>query len=184
MPDYKNGKIYKITSPNTRRVYYGSTVQSLSDRLHKHIYVYKCFLAGKPFNGERISFKVIKKGDAVISLVENFPCDTKAELLRRERWYIENNKCVNKKMPIQTNDERKEYNRKFSEMKRKNMTAEEKIERAKYQKKYMRTYQKLDRVKAKRYEKFNCECGGRYQYSSKAKHMKSKKHQAYISSLQ
>ena len=36
------------------------------------------------------------------------------------------------------------------------------------------------RNKEKRNEKFDCECGGRYSYSYKAKHFKTKKHQAFI----
>jgi len=43
----------------------------------------------------------------VITLVEKYRCETKDELHARERYYIENNKCVNKVIPTRTT---KEYN--------------------------------------------------------------------------
>ena len=42
-------------------------------------------------------------------IIEKYPCDTKKELLSRERYYIENNKCVNKLLPIVTQDEKNKY---------------------------------------------------------------------------
>jgi hypothetical protein len=42
--------------------------------------------------------------------VELFPCASKDELLRRERFYVENNECVNKKIPKQTYQEYGEKN--------------------------------------------------------------------------
>ena len=37
-----------------------------------------------------------------------------------------------------------------------------------------------DKILEKKRKKFNCECGGRYTYNHKAKHLNSKKHQNYI----
>ena len=39
-----------------------------------------------------------------------------------------------------------------------------------------------DRIKENQNKKFNCECGGKYSYSHKARHMKSVKHQKYLGS--
>jgi len=78
MADYKNGKIYKITSPNCVEVYIGSTIQSLNDRFLKH--KSDCKIDNRNINSKL----VIDKGEAVIELIEIFSCDYKKELERRE----------------------------------------------------------------------------------------------------
>jgi hypothetical protein len=93
MKDYQNGKIYKLVGSGL--TYYGSTIQKLSQRKARH----KCHL--------NCSSKLLfEKGDVDIVLVENFPCNSKEELQSRERWYIENNNCINKAIPMRT---KKEY---------------------------------------------------------------------------
>ena len=78
MPDYKNGKIYQILSPNTDKVYIGSTTQPL----HKRFYEHKSrFTKPDHYNA---SCEVIKAGDAKIELIEEYPCENKMELERRE----------------------------------------------------------------------------------------------------
>jgi hypothetical protein len=44
-------------------------------------------------------------------LVENYSCNSKKELETRERYYIENNECVNKNMPTRTMKEYQEENK-------------------------------------------------------------------------
>ena len=92
---YQRGKIYKIISNQTNDVYYGSTVeQRITNRLSGHRQNYKRWLTEKyPYV---TSFEIIKFEDAKIILVENFPCNTRYELLAREQHYIDNNECVNK----------------------------------------------------------------------------------------
>jgi len=94
MVNYGNGKIYKITGSNL--TYYGSTTQPLNKRkaCHKSLY----------FNYS--SKIIIEKGDWEIVLVEDFKCENKEQLFSRERWWIENNECVNKYMPIKNNDDK------------------------------------------------------------------------------
>jgi hypothetical protein len=46
------------------------------------------------------SFKVLENDNYEIVLVEIKPSDNKMELRKRERFYIENNECVNKNLPI------------------------------------------------------------------------------------
>ena len=91
---YENGKIYKLVSDGL--IYYGSTIQSLQERLKNH----------KKKSNRCSSKQIIEKENYQIILIELFPCNTKQELFNRERWYIENNECVNKAIPLQT---RKEY---------------------------------------------------------------------------
>lgn len=99
MPDYQNGKIYKLVGGGL--TYYGSTTNELHKRLFQHR-VPKA-IETKKFT----SYKLFETGDKVeIILVEKYPCNDKNELTRRERYYIENFECVNKAVP-QRND--KEY---------------------------------------------------------------------------
>jgi len=107
---YKNGKIYKIVSPsNPELVYYGSTTQRLCSRMAVH----KCLMTTS-------SKQLIELGDAEIILVENYPCNNKKELLKKEGEYILNNECINTKIAgrttkeyQQTNEAWKEYHRQY-----------------------------------------------------------------------
>ena len=90
MPDYQNGKIYKIKSNETEQVYIGSTCATLNDRLCKHKSAFKT----KRCNST--SKELLKYADASIELIENFPCTTKRELQFREGEIIkETPNCVN-----------------------------------------------------------------------------------------
>jgi hypothetical protein len=100
MPDYQNAKIYKIYCYENDEVYYGSTVQSLSMRMACHRSNYKRFKEGKI--NLYTSIKILQYESAKIVLVENFPCNSKEELLQREQYFIKNNCCVNKYIPLRT----------------------------------------------------------------------------------
>jgi len=104
MNKYNNGKIYRIVDNTNGDVYIGSTTKKyLSDRLSEHRCDYKRFLKGKKNNCR--SGDIIKNGDFNIILIENYPCNSKKELTARERYFIENNKCINKVIPGRTNKE-------------------------------------------------------------------------------
>ena len=106
MPDYSKGKIYKLVGGGLN--YYGSTVNELRYRLKQHKYDFK--------NRNKTSKLLFETGDDVkIYLVEKYPCADRMELNARERWYIENNECVNKVVPIRTIIEKKKYQKKFRE---------------------------------------------------------------------
>ena len=104
MPNYSNGKIYKIVCNTTNKIYIGSTTQSLTSRLGQHKCNYKRFLNGLKLTDS--VFEVLENSDYVIILIENFNCNSKKDLFIRERYYIEKTECVNKNLPIRT---RKEY---------------------------------------------------------------------------
>lgn len=97
MPNYELSKIYNITGTNTNGeilTYYGSTTNPyLSSRLAKHIQDFK--------NDVSISSReVLKCPDYRINLIELYPCKCKEELKARERFYSDNNKCVNINRPM------------------------------------------------------------------------------------
>lgn len=94
MPDFTNGKIYKIVSGQTNKIYIGATTLDLKTRMDTHIYQSKY----PEIYGYTTSVEIIKYGDANIVLVEEFPCDTKDELGEREYYWKAKygSKCVNK----------------------------------------------------------------------------------------
>jgi len=97
MPDYQKGKIYKLVSDHTDEIYIGSTIQSyLSSRLGGH--KRDCKTKKNPCNSK----KLFDLGDVKIVLIENVPCNSKEELYKRERHYIETTNCVNKLIPGRT----------------------------------------------------------------------------------
>jgi hypothetical protein len=202
MVNYQNGKIYKLVSFQTDKIYIGSTCESLAQRKAKHIAKYKRYLRGIGY--KQTSFHIIQFDDAEAILLENYPCDTKEQLHSRERYYIENNVCVNKFIPTRTQAEYYEDNRekkiKFSKeyyeknkyeigLKTKQYREEHKdaikeTQQKYYQQnkekiqKYKKDYQELNkkRLQEKRKEKFICECGAETTVKHKARHFKSIKH--------
>jgi len=107
MKDYSQGKIYKLFSvSNEDLVYYGSTIRTLNERLTKHINDYKN-------NRGCTSRKVIAAGDYKIELIENYPCNSKAKLERKEGEYTKNNKCVNEVIAGRTYKEYRKDNKEY-----------------------------------------------------------------------
>jgi Uri superfamily endonuclease len=104
MPDYQRGKIYKIWSPSKNLVYYGSTVQSISQRLTDHLKDFNKYTENK--KRYYTSYLVLECDDYKIELVEDYPCNNKAQLHRKEGEYIKTNDCVNKVVAGRT---KKEY---------------------------------------------------------------------------
>jgi len=104
MPDYQQGKIYKITAGDL--TYIGSTCEpTLARRLSGHVKNYKKWKKGNC--RLTTAFNLIDTGNYEITLIELYPCNSKDELTSRERFYIETTVCINKvKRPIITNDER------------------------------------------------------------------------------
>lgn len=146
MTDYSQGKIYKIVCNETGDVYIGSTATRLCNRLARHKH-------GKQYYSSK---QIIERNNYQMILIENYPCETKEELLWRERYYIDNTNCVNKHRPIITQKEKKE-----------------RIIKQKKQQ-YLKNKQKL-------LERTICVCGGCYNKNGIYRHLKTKKHQVFIS---
>ena len=100
---FYNSKIYKIVDNTNDNVYIGSCCSSLKTRLSTHKCSYEMLLF-KNIKSYEInknknyikSYEIIKNGDYKIELLEDCDINTKQELLERERYYIENNNCLNK----------------------------------------------------------------------------------------
>jgi hypothetical protein len=154
MVNYSNGKIYKIVCDTTKLVYIGSTTkQYLSQRLDSHRRQYKTWKGGKGSN--YTSFKVLEGNNYSIVLLELVDCKSKDELLARERFYIETVECVNKFVPLRTQEEEKNYAKEYREVNK-------------------------DAIYKKLYEKCDCECGGKFSVSHKSRHLTTKRHLDYL----
>ena len=157
MPDYQNGKIYKIESYVGNCVYYGSTtLKYLCDRFASHRYKYKI--------GIRHSVsEVLQYPDAKIYLVEIYPCNSKNELTAKEGYYIKNYNCVNKNIPDRTPEQYRLDNK----------------EKITIQNKQYRLDNK-EKISIQQNQQFMCECGKTYTRSHKSHHTRSTHHKKYM----
>ncbi len=166
MPNYQNGKIYAIRSPNCEKYYIGSTSQKLCKRMGEHRSTQKLIT----------SKQIIDSGDSYIELIENYPCNNKEELNKREgeliRLHKDNivNRCIagrTRKEYYQNNQDKLiEYRKDY------------RIDNIDKEKKYYQDNKQIINIKRK--EKHICECGGKYITANKASHNKSKKHLTFI----
>jgi hypothetical protein len=89
-PDYSKGKIYRIASERTTKIYVGSTTQPLLKRFSAHRSSHKRFVTGLQWNGCTAS-EILKYGDARIELVENGQFENKLAMEKRELQVIVDN---------------------------------------------------------------------------------------------
>jgi hypothetical protein len=108
MPDYQNSKIYKIVCGVTGLQYIGTTtkttlqfgdkiIPALDMVLRKYKSLYKKYYENDLYGSNLASFKVLENNSASIELIEDYPCQTKEELFKRERHHIESRDCVNQR---------------------------------------------------------------------------------------
>ena len=160
---YQNGKIYKLVSDVSDDVYYGSTCLPLAKRFWKHKDGYNQFTKRRKGNYVS-SFPILARGFNTVDivLVEEYPCDNKMQLLRRERYYIENNDCVNKQVPTRTQKEYRADNRNRINARKREHYLENK-----------------ERINLSKKIVVNCPCGSNVKKGDIAKHMKTKKHKDF-----
>lgn len=207
MPNYQNGKIYILKSKIGNMRYYGSTVRTLKQRLNEHKTNKKRYENGKT-TSYKTSYQILDYDDYEISLVEDFSCSSKQELETRERWFIENNECVNKYIPTRSKKEYyKEHEKELKEKKKKyyddhkqeinernkKYYKEHEKEIKEYNKEYrQRNKQELsqqkklyreknkDKIKEKQKIKITCVCGAELTKRHIRRHERSKKHQQFL----
>ena len=179
---YKQAKIYKIVCNITGEIYYGSTIQTLQERLMGH----------KKTRKSCISRNIIDRGDYKIELIKDYPCNSKKELELEETKYIREINCINKNLPCRTPKEYYEDNKKEILEKLKNYYEDNKDKKDKkieyqieyyeknkekileYHKEYYEENKKEINKKAS--EKIECECGAIVRKSDIARHKKTLKH--------
>ena len=172
MPDYNNGKIYKIIDSENKVIYIGSTTEKLCNRYAKHKH-------------KAIGNKII--------LIELCPCNSREELVKREQELIEQyDNLLNKFRAHRTEEYKKEYdkNNKKQHTEQHKKYYQENIDKVKEKKKLYRENNKNKiSEKDKKYYQENksiisekrkvtvlCVCGCEIRKSDISRHMKSKKH--------
>lgn len=93
MPDYSQAKIYKLKSASTPNIYVGSTCKTIDERFNKHKKNYRYYLKNKDDPNAKWtafirSYDVLKYDDCTVELIEEFPCQSKRQLIAREAHYI------------------------------------------------------------------------------------------------
>lgn len=80
---YEYGKVYMIINENTKKIYVGSTTNTLKKRFYKHMHDFK--------RGEYLASAdlLMLGGETKIVLLENYPCNNKQELLCREQYWMD-----------------------------------------------------------------------------------------------
>lgn len=201
--DYSKGKIYKLCIGEL--TYVGSTCQPLHVRKAGHKRTYLSKINGGSFY--TTSFKLFELGDPDIVLLEEYPCNNKMELHKKEREWIEKLVCVNKYIPFKSDDEKREVKINCTKNWKENNIDKINIQRRnaykqnpdKYIKKvkiyndknkdrkkiYNIEYRKKneDKIKKKKSEKYNCECGGKYTRGDRPKHNKTSIHMNFTNGI-
>lgn len=176
MPDYSKGKVYKLWSPLGDLIYIGSTTQSLSKRLGGHRGSFKM----NKGTTSKYLFEEYGIDQVKIELIENCPCNSKMELMRREGYFIKTLNCVNKTIPGRDKDEKLVVRRLIKyksyhnnpEWKRKQQTATKNWHDNNKQR-------VLDNFKRWACLKYECHCGAVITQGHKAEHEKTKKHKKW-----
>ena len=170
---YQNRNIYKIVDNGYNKCYIGSTIEALSTRMARHRSNYRIYLTGG-----KASYKVSDIFDEFgvdnckIELIEEYPCDNKTQLLKREGFHIQNTHCVNKCVEGRTRQEYKDAHK--EERRQYDLNNKQKIADQCHQ--YW--VNNKDRLQSWRSEKFVCEiCQGCYTREHRALHEKTRKHQ-------
>lgn len=197
--DYSKGLIYKIVCKNleVKDLYVGSTtdlcrrksehkkncIHNYSE--HYNLFVYQFIRE----HGEWQNWDVI--------LVELFPCQTKAQLLARERHHIERlGATLNQYIPTRTPEEYREENseaiaertKQYRIKNHEQLAAhdkqryqEQREEKINWQKQYYIDHK--EEIRAKQKMQVECECGSKYVAGTKARHFATMRHLKYLQSI-
>jgi hypothetical protein len=197
---YLNGKIYKLIDNTNGNIYIGSTCKLLKERLKTHKGIYSLYNKKDGKCLTTSAYHIIKNNDYKIELLEYFPCKSKQELLRKEREYIESNKCINIVRPITTYQEKLDYRKEWYDKNKdiilekqkiyneanKDNLAEKRKEKYDKNKDIILEKQKIyteankDKIKERRSEKIQCDnCNNKITIYNLPRHKKSLKCKNY-----
>ena len=119
-------------------------------------------------------------------LIDTLPCEGKLDALKKEREIYEELKpSLNVLRPL-TTDEEKLYDMRQQTLKSNAKVCQDRINNPeKYKEIDRNSYLKRrDKVLENNRTKVDCSCGGSYTLSNKSEHLKTKKHQQYLQSIE
>lgn len=181
MPNYANGKIYKLVSDHTNDIYIGSTTKSLRERKAGHNTSYRSYINDSTKSRYLTSFELLKYDDCQIVLIEKYPCVDRIELYARERYYIDNTKnTVNKIIPFRSAEETKEKVKLYQQSHKEQISKYMKVYQQSH-KKQLSDYKKqyYDDNASKMLRSCKCVCGKNYTYKNRFRHQKSQHHKFF-----
>ena len=174
MPNYQEGKIYKIYNTINDDIYIGSTAQKLCERMRNHRNDHK---SRSSFNYPIYkAFREHGVENFFIELIEKCPCNDKDELRRTEGKYIRELKpSLNIRIEGRCQKEYYNDNRDHLLIKKK----EYYIDNKEYFIKVNQQYGEVNktRIAAHKAEKIKCECGCVVTRGSLLRHKRSKRHE-------
>lgn len=86
MPNYQNGRIYRIQCNVTGEDYISSTTLPLCQRLAQHKQEYRQYMKGTN-KSYSLLHKVMEANDFEMLLLERYPCSSKEELHTRVHYW-------------------------------------------------------------------------------------------------
>ena len=192
MDKYSRGKIYLIRNRvNESLIYVGSTIERyLSKRFQKHKSHKGCSLyeyINNPDNNTNWD-------EWYIELYEEFPCENKLQLCKKENEIIREKSTINKKGYL-TEEIKKENDKKYRENNKeyyKEYREKYRENNKEYYKEYCKEYCKNNKDKKKEYDKeyrennseiIICECKCKIKKNNLSKHKKSKKHIEFLNNI-
>ena len=110
MTNYQQGKIYAVIDNTNGNKYIGSTTQKLNVRLSGHMCQYRQFKKGTRKKG-CASFQILENNNYEIILLEDYPCETRRELEKREQYFLDTVENINLKRSFMTKEDRLAMNR-------------------------------------------------------------------------
>lgn len=179
----KIGKIYKIIHNQSNICYVGSTFNTLRDRWKGHKNSFSKYLNTNSPNVSIFScFKQYGMENFKIVLIKEYEVIDRKHLEMYEQLWINKLKSINKNNSFQIEKlYYKSQGKKYYENNKEKILIyhqqyykdnKEKIQE------YKKSYKENNIEKFK--QKCNCKCGGKYSYSHKSTHLKTKKHQNYV----
>ena len=181
---YQNAKIYKLVDIGYNKCYIGSTCNKLSSRMAKHRMKYRLHKSNAKYQyyTSFILFDEFGVENVKIELLEDYPCDNRENLLKREGEYIRSIECVNKKILTRT---KAEYNAMYA-IENKDRILKYRIEHKEEKKQTDKLYRDAhkDELNQKLREQIECAvCRCCISKRNKATHENSKKHQDSLNNL-
>jgi hypothetical protein len=154
---YDNGKIYKLQC-NDGHFYIGSTTSLLKYRKRGHVLDSAKYPERKIYNHiNKIGWENVK-----IQLVEDYPCDSRKELIEREDYYIKKEKEINNQLCLNFNrsyvplEEKKENMKKYYEEHKEDIIEKHRVyvkENEEHIKDYRKSYNKINSERRSAYTK-------------------------------
>jgi hypothetical protein len=173
--DYKNGKIYQITDIAYTKMYIGSTTQPLSKRFSGHKSKYNKWKEGLHHKVSIFDiFDEFGIENCKIELIEEYECENKSQLERKEGEYIKNNDCVNKRIEGRTKKQYYQDNKDQIAEYKKQYHQDNKVQIIEKAKQFYQDNK--EQILGKKKQIINCDCGLSYATGNKSRHLKSKRH--------